>query len=259
MNTTNGHNGHNNANALEPLRYESLFSNQKFEIDSKDNLHITEQSALKSHNEVVPLDLINPQPTSDKHLNKPLMLLALASALASSAFFASAILMGQLWAVAFGIVFWVFGMGTLFTSYKNGTTDYKYKFANSEAFLFSLSQPSSQNKQVELFIHALNERIINLNENNEQSSSADKVESNGEILDISDEKEVYMRSKKSQYMKHLDFLFNHGIVDEVLYKKLDKTINNRISDSENRFMTNDSDIFEGQTVPNNIINFPVNA
>lgn len=263
MNTTNNHNGNSNADTLlESLRYDSLFSNQKFEIDSKNNLHITELSALKRRNEVVPLDLINPQPISKKRLNKPLMLLALASVLVSGAFFASAILMGQLWAVAFAIVFWVFGMGTLIASYKNHTTVYQYKFANTETLLFSLSEPSTQSQQVELFISALNKRIICLNETSEQSDSSDKTELSEEgitQLDFTEEMEIYTQGKQSQYMKHLDFLFNHGIVDEVLYKRLNKNINKRISDSENRFMTDEPDSFDNQTTPNNIINFPVNA
>jgi len=210
MNTTNNYNARNsNADTLlESLRYDSLFSNQKFEIDSKNNLHITELSALKRRNEVVPLDLINPQPISKKHLNKPLMLLALASTLASSAFFASAIFMGQLWGVAFAMVFWVFGMGTLIASYKSRTTVYQYNFANTETLLFSLSEPSTQNQQVELFVNSLNKRIISLNENSEQSVVSDKTVLNEEAiaqLDIAGEMEIYTQGKQSQYMIHLDF------------------------------------------------------
>lgn len=266
MNTTNNHNGNcNNSNAdtlLESLQYDSLFSNQKFEIDSKNNLHITKLSVLKRRNEIVPLDLINPQPTSKKRLNTPLMLLALSSTLVSGAFFASAILMGQLWTVAFAIVFWLFGMGTLIASYKNRTTIYQYKFANTETLLFSLSEPSAQNQQVELFINALNKRIVSLNETSEQSESGDKIELNEEgivQLDIAGEMEIYTQGKQSQYMKHLDFLFNHGIVDEVLYKRLNKKINKKISDSENRFIDDEPVCFDDQITPSNIINFPVNA
>jgi len=258
MNTTNNHNDHNNdaGTLLESLRYDSVFSNQKFEIDSKNNLHITELSALKNRNDVIPLDLINPLPTNKKRLNQPLMLLALASTLASSAFFASAVLMGQLWTVAFAIVFWVFGMATLIASYKNRITVYQYQLANTGTLLFSLSSPSTQNQQVELFIKALNIKIISLTEKSEhmEFNEEDDVQ-----VDIDGEMAIYTQGKQSQYMKHLDFLFNHSIVDEVLYKRLYKKINKKISDSENRFISDDLDIFDDQTTTNNVIKFPVNA
>jgi hypothetical protein len=262
MNTTNSQSNNNENTFLESLRYSSLFSNQTFEIDSQNNLHITDLSAIKQRNDIVPLDFINPQPISKKHLNKPLMLLALASALVSSALFASTIFMGQLWAVTFAIVFWVFGMATLSASFKNRTTIYQYKFANTETLLFSLSEPATQNKQVKLFTDALNKRIINLNEQNEVNSRAEVDEESAIQLDTVEspnEMDSYLEDKQSQYTEHLNFLFNHGIVDEVLYKRLNKKINQQISDSENRFMKTESDTFSHQTTPNNVINFPVNA
>ena len=259
MNTTNNHKVNNNTGTfLESLEYDSLFSKQEFKIDSKSNLHITELSAIRRRNDVVPLDLINPQPISKKSLNKSLMLLALASALVSSAFFASAIFMGQLWAVAFAIIFWVFGMGTLIASYKNSTTVYQYNFVNSETVLFSLSEPSSQDQQVELFIKALDKRICHINEKSELSETRFNDEGLKQ-LDVIGEEEIYRQEKQSQYIKHLDFLFNHGIVDEDLYKRLNIKINKKIDDSENRFMTTKSDHFEDQDSPTNVIYFPVNA
>ena len=266
MNTTNNHNANNSDNNadtfLESLRYDSLFSNQTFEIDSENNLRITELSALKRRKEIVPLDLINPQPISKKCLNKPLMLLALASTLASGAFFASTIFMGQIWAVAFAIVFWIFGMGTLVAAYKSRTTVYQYKFASTESLLFSISESSAQNQQVKMFVNVLNKRIISLNEKSERSESMNITALNEESitsLDNTSEIGIYTQGKQSQYMRHLDFLFNHGIVNEVLYKKLNEKIDKRIADSESRFMNVEPDTFDDQTVPNNIINFPVNA
>jgi len=260
MNTTNNHkvNNNNTDTLLESLRYDSLFSKQEFKIDFANNLRITELSALKRRNEIIPLDLINPQPISKKRLNKSLLLLGLVSILVSSVFFASAILMGQLWTVAFAIVFWVFGVVTLIASNKNSTTVYQYKFVNTETVLFSLYEPSSQDQQVKFFITALNKRINRLNEKSELSETRFNDEGLKQ-LDAIDEEEIYRQEKQSQYIKHLDFLFNHGIVDEVLYKMLNKKINKKIDDSENRFMTVESDDFEGQNAPNNVINFPVNA
>ena len=266
MNTKNDHNsGVNNdtitSTSLESLRYQSLFSNQEFKIDSNNNLHITELSPLKQRDEVVPLDLINPQLISKSRLNNQLLLLALASALTSSTFFAAAIFMGQLWGFAFAMVFLVFSIGTLIASYKNSTTSYQYRFANTETLLFSLSKPSTQDHQFELFVNALNKRIISANEKSE-SNEISKTELNYKGItpfDNSVETEIYMQGKQSQYMKHLDFLFNHGIVDEVLYKRLNKKIDKKIDDSENRFITEESDLFDDKTVPNNVIRFPVNA
>jgi hypothetical protein len=256
MNTTNNYNGNNTS--LESLRYDSLFSNQEFKIDSENNLHITELSTLKRRNEIIPIDLINPEPISKKRLKKSLLLLGLASALVSSIFFAVAIFMSQLWTISFAIVFMIFGMGTLIASYKNSTSVYQYKFINTETILFSLSEPSSQGQQVGFFIKALNNRISRLNGKSELSETGFNDEGLKQ-LGVIDEEEVYRQEKQSQYIRHLDFLFNHGIVDEVLYKRLNKKINKKIDDSENRFMTAEPDSFENQILPNNIINFPVNA
>ena len=110
-----------------------------------------------------------------------------------------------------------------------------------------------------MFINTLNKRIIRLNEKNEINERIELNDESIASLDIANEAEIYGEGKRSQYLKHLDFLFNHGIVDVALYTKLNEKINKRIADSENRFMTDEPNTFDDQTVPNNIINFPVNA
>ncbi len=249
-----------NSTTLDSLRYHSPVSNQEFEIDSENNLHIREQSILKNRCDIVPLDLINPQPIIKNRLDKNLMLLALASAMASSTFFISAVYMGHLWSVGFAIVFWLFGIGSIVTAYKNRTKIYQYQFANANSPLFTLHESFTKKVQVELFVNALNKRIIAVGkkpDNNENIQLGDdKFLSQ---LGSSDEREIYAEGKYSQYIKHLDFLFNHGIVDEALYKKLQGKINNRIADSENRFIPEEKNSTDTQSYENNVINFPVNA
>jgi hypothetical protein len=261
-NVTNVTGDNNPSNLLESLRYSSPVSNHEFEIDSNNNLHITESTSKnKDGHEIVPLDLINPQPKIKTHLNKNLMLLALTSALISSGFFASAIFMGQSWTVAFAIVFWMFGISAIIASYNKRSKIYQYHLTNTNTRLFTLRESFTENTQVELFVNALNKRINNLSEKSEEMSLEETSLNDTGIaqLDIFGEKELYTQNKQSQYLVHLDFLFNHGIVDETLHQILSKKIDNKIADSENRFMTDEIDTIDTQTPINNVIKFPVNA
>ncbi len=267
----NSYNSNNNGNShntditdsiiLDSLQYQSPVSNHEFKIDSENNLHILEQSILKDRRDTVPLDLINPQPIIKNHLDKNLILLALASVMASSIFFISAIYMGHLWPFSFALVFGLFGIGSIVTAQKSRTKIFQYQFVNTNSPLFTLHVPSTKKVQVEFFVNALNKRIIAVNKKSENNGNVQSRDNKFVSLQNSnDEREIYTNEKYSQYIKHLDFLFNHGIVDEVLYKKLQGKINSRIVASENRFTTeeekNSTDI---QFYGNNIINFPINA
>ncbi len=266
MNLTHDHNTKNNtalntgtiheSTLLEALRYNSSISNQQFEIDADDNLHITANSIIETRDDIVPLDMINPQPMITTHLNKSLMQLALTSALISGAFFASALFMNQPWAVTFSILFWVFGIIALITSYKKRSKNYQYFLTNTSTRLFMLGETMTQNTQVELFIKALNKRINNLNDKSEDYLPSKMGVAH---LDQHQENDIYTQNKQSQYLIHLDFLFNHGIVDDVLYKRLITRINNQIEKSENRFIKKEKTNNEVNIFSNNIINFPIDV
>jgi len=268
MNTSGHQNRVNNTSCdqiiLESLRYDSLFSYQIFEIDNKNNLHIYKRSILKNCKDIIPLDLINPNPICKKSFNKPLMVLAFISILLACISVSLAVIISKLWLMISCTIFFIFGVVTLITSLRNKTTIYEYNFVNTKTPLFSLSNLTNIETQVHLFTNTLNKRIIYLNEKNNKLIAKDKSilkEENCTPLDCNlfypNEMDIYNKGRKSQYMKHLDFLYNHGIVEEALYERLHLKIDERVNNSNSIFATN-TDI-EENNMGDNIINFPIKA
>ena len=247
-----------NSTIVNSLRYQSPVSKQEYKIDHENNLHICEKSILKDRRDIVPLDLMKPQPIIKKHLDKNLMILALMSAVVSGFFFVSAIYLGHLWTVGFAIVFWLFSIGSIVAAHKNRTKTYQYQFINSNSPIFILREPFNNKTQVRRFVSALNKRITAVNIKPKNSEIVQLVDDKlFSTLGSNKERGMSVEGKFSQYIKHLDFLFNHGVVDEVLYKKLQEKINNKITDSENRFLTEERNGTDIRSYGNNIINFPI--
>jgi hypothetical protein len=246
------HNNSNDYTLLDTLRYNSLFSSQEFKVDTNNNLQIVENSPLSDRNETIPLDFISPQPIVKRKLDSHLVLLAVISSIVSALFFSAAIFASQLWAVSFAIVFYVISISSIVTSFNKSTTTYKYNFANTNTHLFTLYEPFTANKQAEKFVNALEKRITDLNI---------KTEELPEIIQETREsnESVYGSDKRSQYIKPLDFLYNHGIVDDVLYEELTTQIDIKTNDSQDVIQLIKADDSNAPTPVDNIIYFPVNA
>ena len=105
-------------------------------------------------------------------------------------------------------------------SYKNKTIIYTYQFLDSNTRLFTLKGSFTGNKQVQMFVQKLNERIsqLNIEENN---IIAKKLEIENKNSNNSEDNYV-------QFTKHLDFLFNHGAINDAAYKRIENKINDII-------------------------------
>jgi len=224
---------------LDTLHYNTLLSNQVFKVDAANNLHIVEFAPLKKRNETIPLDLIDAKPSVKKKPDSHLIFLASISAIACSYFFLTAHFFNQSWAIAFGVLFLLTSIASIFSAYKNNAVNYTYHFINTNTELFTLRESFSENRQVEMFVNALNKRISTLTEQPVDSSHDGHDSSN----DLGDDKYKECR-------KHLDFLYNHDFVDDALYQRLDSRIHNR-------FSTKDHSVEKPTT--ENIIYFPVKA
>ncbi len=245
------HNGYDYT-LLNTLRYKSLFSSKEFKIDSNNNLKISELSPFSNRNESIPLDFISLQPVVKRKLDIHLTVLAIISSLASALFFITAIFANQLWAVSFAVVLYVISVGLIIVSYKKSSTTYRYNFVNTNTLLFTLYESFTAKNEVKKFIEVLNEKITSLNK---------VVNKKDEKITVNHDRseEIYNDSKRAQYIKPLDFLYNHGIVDDILYEELTVQIDIKTNDSQDiiRLIKNDN---SGTKVPvDNIIYFPVNA
>lgn len=203
---------------LDSLYYNSLLSSRLLKIDTNDNLQIVELSPLKNRNEVIPLDLIDAKPRITNKPDSQLMLFGIVSALASALFFISSIYANQPWSMAFAALFLLSSIGAIFTAFKKFTTVYIYQFANTNTPLFTLRESFSENEQIKTFTDTLNERITNLSEESIEESTDNN---SNKSTDKNDD-------KHSQYANHLDFLYNHGVINDVLYKRINRKINEKI-------------------------------
>ncbi len=222
---------------LDTLHYNTLLSNQVFKIDSTNNLHIVELTPLRNKNETIPLDLIDANPLAKKKLDTHLILLTLVSTLTSAIFFVYAFYAYQTWANAFATVFLLSSFSTLFFAYKNRAISYTYQFANTNTPLFTLRECFSKNGQVEMFVSALNKRIVSINE--QADLDAISYFNNDNTND----------NKSSECTKHLDFLYNHGFVNDALYQRIDRKIHHK-------FFGKDDAI---KATTENVIYFPIKA
>jgi len=219
--------------SLDTLHYNTLLSSQVFKIDSKNNLHIVELTPRRNKNETIPLDLIDASPLIKKKLDTHMLLLAIVSTVVSIIFFVYAFFGHQTWASAFGTLFLLSSLSSLFYASKNRTVSYTYQFAHTNAPLFTLRECFSKNGQVKIFVNALNNRIVNIDEK----------------ADLDAVSYFENESKSSECIKHLDFLYNHGFVNDALYQRIDRKI-------QHEFFGKDDAV---KAPSENIVYFPVKA
>ncbi|MEE9309892.1 MAG: hypothetical protein V3U64_02645 [Cocleimonas sp.] len=158
-----------------------------------------------------------------------------------------------MWAIIFGLVLLTASIAALISSFKNSTTIYDFYRENTNTRVLSLNKTLSEGADVETFMDILRSRISEVGENSNVSIDKQPIKRDENIY-FDAEKNGY-DEKKSQYIKHIDFLFNHGIVDEKLYKQLEKKIDNKVMSSE--ILKSNSESLRDSA--DNIIYFPVNS
>lgn len=185
----------------------SLFSSQEYKIDS-GNLHITDLSLGKTNKEIIPLDLIDAKPRIMRKNNKQLIWASVTSFLIGTLFtlFSHSISTPALQILVLAFV----GIGTilLIASLKLQTTSYTYYYANTTTHLFTIIDSQSGDvDHTKSFIKALNKRIVkpqrDFQRNTEEESQTD-------------------------FLQHLDYLYNYGVVTDMQYNRIQEKVNAKI-------------------------------
>ena len=234
---------------LNTLHYSSLLSTQILSINLKNDLQIIETSLFKQRNTSIPLSLIDPEPVIKRKPDNHILFISLISLLISGALIFAGIYANQLWALSLSTILVVFSIMALLASYKNSTTLYYYRSKISNTPLFLIQEPFPKVKQVDVFIKALNNRVNLLNKIEQHATTKMRTSPTSSY-----NKSLYNDGKKSEFMKHLDFLFKHGVIDNDLHNMLNYRINQKISNAENRFSVKDK---KEKLNTGNIIQFPI--
>jgi len=194
---------------IDILNYSSctLFSTQEYKLDS-GNLHITDLSLGRNEKEIIPLDLIDPKPRISKKNNEQLLWASIASFTISLLLIALSISFNTQIQQLLGFGFLFIGAIFLIASLKMQTTSYTYYYANTTTHLFTINEPqSAENDLTKQFIQSLNRRINKPTMN-------------------------YLKKTKqenySEFLQHLDFLYNFGVLTDAQYERIQNKINVKI-------------------------------
>ncbi len=194
-------------NPIDILNFSScsLFSSQEYRIDS-GNLKITDLSLGKNNREVIPLDLIDPKPKISKTNDRQLIWASIISFIIGSLFIILAFSINIPIQQILGIS--LIGISAVFfiASLKLQTTSYTYFYANTTTQLFTINEAQSCDAEnAKKFVQSLNQRLVK-------------------------PKVVISTRKQNQrdhleFIHHLDFLYNHNVVNDIQYERMRDKIN----------------------------------
>lgn len=185
----------------------SLLSTQEYKIDS-GNLHITDLSFGRNNREIIPLDLIDPKPKITKKSNEQLMWTSVGSFTVGLLFILLSLSFENQIQQSMGIGFLAISAIFLIASLKLQTTSYTYYYANTTAHLFTINEPQTGEKDIVIkFIQSLNQRI-------------NKPKLKGQ--------RNFKKEERSEFFKHLDFLYNFGVLTDAQYERIHSKINVKI-------------------------------
>lgn len=183
----------------------SLFSSQEYKIDS-GNLHITDLSLGKSDKEVIPLDLIDPQPKTTKKNNEQLIWASISCFIIGMLFILLSLSMNI--QQILGLAFIGISAILLIASLKLQTISYTYYYANTTTHLFTIQDSQSGDiDHAKRFIKSLNQRIIKPHWEYQRNSQEEN---------------------HTVFLQHLDYLYNYGVVTDIQYKRIHEKINAKI-------------------------------
>lgn len=194
-------------NSIDILNFSSchFFSSQEYRIDS-GNLKITDLSLGKNNREVIPLDLIDPKPKIAKTNDPQLILASIISFIIGTLFIilAYSINIPVQQVLGFGLI----GISAIFliSSLRLQTTSYTYFYANTTTQLFTISEAQSCNSEnAKKFIEALNNRLVK-----------------PKVMKSERKKN---RETHNEFVYHLDFLYNHNVLNDIQYDRMKDKIN----------------------------------
>lgn len=201
--------------AIDILNFSScsIFSSQEYRIDA-GNLHISNLSLGKNDKEIIPLDLIDPKPRISKKNNEQLIWAAMGIFTIGLLFITMS--MNANTAIQQSLGFGFLGISAIFliASLKLQTTSYTYYYANTTTHLFTINEPHpNAAEHAKKFVQSLNQRINKPNIN----------------FQIKTKKENY-----SEFLEHLDFLYNFGVLTDIQYERIHSKINVKIYGNHNK-------------------------
>lgn len=189
----------------------SLLSSQELKIDKSNNLKISTFSLRKNESSTISLDLISSDPKVSKHPGLTTLFISAICFITSISLYLSLsnanLLLGQI------IAGFLLGLSLIFFAFAwmKPIVTYNFLYKNTSISLFKLRCSSKNNQHVIRFVEQLTQRIDDIERN-----VLVKVD-NHRTNDL-----------ESEFTGHLDFLYNHGMVNDVVYDRINDKINEKI-------------------------------
>lgn len=189
----------------------SILKSVQYEMDKKDNLTITTVSPFKSGIDVIPLDMINPEPKLEKRTDGYWAMLGLILIATSILIFSLSHYFTSPYNMILGSGYLALAILTITLILSNKKNVATFYFINTQTKLFSITLPHGDTennclKDANQFVRSLTKGITELNKQN-------SIEPSHSFTDM-----------------NMNELYNYGIIDEFLYTR----IKNRINDAVNR-------------------------
>lgn len=198
--------------AIQHLIYNcSLLSSQELKIDDDDNLRISKFSFSKKTSNTIPLDLIEAKPKITQQPDMQLFVFSILSFVASVALYLASTNTNLISGQVIASIFFAFSLLSFVASFKRPTTIYNFFYANTSICLFKLNESKTNNQLVSTFVNQLKQRIT-------------------EVKEVNPEKNDYKTGfiEETEFTDHLNFLYNHGMLNDVTYEIINNTINEKL-------------------------------
>ena len=224
------------------LYINSLFSSKEYNLNTKDQLRISEASPTSQKSEVIPLDMLEATPVTLDKVDPQLLAFTIVCGLASGIFFIIALRTGLTITSVFSAIFLLVTLTSLYMAFNKKIRSYTYHYANTNTPLFTLSGNKTNSTEITKFVETLTESIqtSTIKEGAETDTQQDIPFEKSEATEPTNEEQEYLT-----YSYHLDYLYKSGLVDEPSYRRIGQNITNRIFGREPQ-----------ETTSTNIINFP---
>ena len=230
----------NNTNPKTILYINALFSSKEYNLNTKDQLRISNASSSSQKSEVIPLDMIEATPVTHHKIDTQLLAFTLICGLASGVFAIMALRTGLSITSLFSALFFIMGLGSLYMGFNKKVPSYTYHYANTNTPLFTLRGSQTNSIQIAQFVETLTKSIQISSTSQDVAEINDQQEISFDKSEANSEEQEYLT-----YTYHLDYLYSSGLVDEVSYRRIGQNITDRIFGREKEKVSS-----------TNIINFP---
>ena len=193
----------------------SIFSSLELKIDKAKNLKISRFSLLKNESSIIPLDLINAEPSISKSPDLSLISLAFISFVTSAFLYFSSLDQNLFSNQLIAIFVFSLGLLALTASLIKHTKQYSFYYANTSIQLFKLKNISGDNSSVKQFVDQLSQRI--------NSTKTEQIEFDNTNRFNNDKNDIEL-----EFTEHLDYLYNYGIINDVLYERISGKISEKV-------------------------------